>query len=774
MARSNFNPIVLNGMRIAALVLFGLVVFLLFLWSEGKSLAFSNRDYSERVSESYDYRFGRDRPFAPGNANTFNGEFIEGKDFVASARCASCHRDVHPQWADSAHARSFIEPFYQKNVQDLQREKNIAFTRHCESCHNPAALFSGALTDNPLVKERPFDKDGVSCIVCHSIEAVTGKGIGGYVMGQPAMIVDKAGNKLLNVTDQDITNDVEGHKRAVMRDLLKKPEFCGACHKSQVPKELNDYKFMRAFMVADEYQRSSFAKETPHPFYTREKETCNSCHMKRVPTEKFDVSVKNDTIVSHRFAAANTAIPMVFNSKRQFDEVVSFLQDDKVAVDIFAITRREGGNGKPKLYAPLNRKSFKVKGGDDIVVDVVVSNKNIGHSFPPELRDFYEAFVEFSVSDADGKILFKSGVIKPNGKLEDAAHSYKTHLVFADGKLNDLHHIWRTKVVGYNNLIQSGRSDVARYGFSIPEGYEGDLKLSASVRYRRFTRVFSDYVFGRDVNLPIVDMAKASETIVVGEKTKPAGDVDEKNDWRRWNNYGIALLDNKQFPQAADAFDEVIDFKNDYRTVAYTNKALALMEIGAWREASQLVSKSLKAEPDNLRSLFQQARIDKTFGRLDEAEEKFKKVLETYPDDRNSLQQLGELSKVRAETADEESREAKLQRAADYFEQILRIDPEDLSAIYNMMLITRKLGDRDGAYKYSELFKDQKDDTQVAYIAADFLEENSEIGNESRPFHLHRLAPYSPESEFSQYPLIEDLLWTGPMTTSADFESNGK
>src|SRR5205807_2751204 len=31
------------------------------------------------------------------------------------------------------------------------------------------------------------------------------------------------------------------HERALMSDLLKKPEFCAACHKSQVPQELNNY-----------------------------------------------------------------------------------------------------------------------------------------------------------------------------------------------------------------------------------------------------------------------------------------------------------------------------------------------------------------------------------------------------------------------------------------------------------------------------------------------------------------------------------------------------
>ena len=112
--------------------------------------------------------------------------------------------------------------------------------------------------------------------------------------------------RLLDVTDQEILDDVPSHRRAMMRPLLKDAAFCSACHKSQVPHELNDYKFLRAFAVADEYQQSSFSKESPHPFYTRDLETCSSCHMKKEPAPLFDVSAKNGVLSSHRWAASNT------------------------------------------------------------------------------------------------------------------------------------------------------------------------------------------------------------------------------------------------------------------------------------------------------------------------------------------------------------------------------------------------------------------------------------------------------------------------------------
>lgn len=727
-------------------------------------------DYSDLVASSYDFRFGKDKPFSPSNATTFDGKFIPAKDFTSAARCAACHTDIHPQWADSAHAKSFVEPFYQKNVLDLQREKNIAFTRHCESCHNPIALFSGALTDKPQVKDRSFDTEGVSCIVCHSIESVSGRGIGGYVMGQPALIEYQDGRKIIDATDEDIVNDIDGHKRAMMRDLLKKPEFCAGCHKSQVPKELNGYKFLRAFMVGDEYQRSSFSGETPHSFYKRDKETCNSCHMPRLPSEYYDVSAKNNTVISHRFAAANTAIPLVYGNKRQFEEVVGFLQDDKLKIDIFALKRQAKGSDESKLIAPLNRSSFQIRRGDTLTADVVITNKNVGHSFPPELRDFYEAYVEFDVQDAEGKTMFKSGFINPQGFLDESAHNYKTYLLFEDGKLNDLHHIWRTKIVGQNSQIHSGRSDVTRFRFNLPDEYSGLISVSARLRYRRFTKVFSDYVIGRSENLPIVTMAETKEQIIIGGQTlAQTRRSDAPADWWRWNNYGIALLDNKRFPEAADAFDEVIGFKNEYRPTAYTNKALALMQMGGWKEADKLVEKSLELDAANLRSLFQKARINKVFSKLDEAEVLFQKVLAKYPNDRDTLQQLGELAKLRSESVPKEGRLEQLEIARGYFQRILEIDPEDLSAVYNLMLIYQKLGERALSAEKALQFKDLKADTQVDYLAADFLERESIIGNESRPFHVHQLELFDPALEIGSYPSIAGIDWTRSFVTTADY-----
>ena len=715
------------------LVLAGLAGALPFLsgHAQTKSTA-AEAEYTAQILQNYDLKFGPN-PFAPSNATTTTGTFIPGDMFVSAKRCGTCHTDAHAQWRQSAHANAFREPFYQKNVKDIQNQKGLEYTRHCESCHNPAALFTGALTKNSHVK-RPFDEDGVSCIACHSIQAANSRGIGGYVMGEPALLVKEDGTRLLaGVTDQQILDDIPSHRRAMMRPLLKQPEFCGACHKSQVPRELNDYKFLRAFMVADELQQSSFSKESPHPFYVRDKETCNTCHMKREAAPLFDVSAKNGTLVSHRWAAANTAIPTYYKWQDQLDAVSKFLADDKLGVDIFAIRRKPAGGGAEELIAPLNHSSYTISKGDRLTAEVVITNKNIGHSFPPELRDFYEAYVEFVVSDDGGKILYQSGFIKPDGYLDEAAHNYKTYLVKADGSFNDKHHIWRTRIFAQNNQIQSGRSDVARYQFKVAENLSGVLHLTARVRYRRFTRVFSDYSLGKSADYPIVTMATAEYLMQIGPNQPLPADPNNKTaapDWRRWNNYGIAALDQRQYPVAIEAFTRAAELDEKYRPMALINRAIANIELEQYDEAAAILDGVVKANPNLARALFQQARIFEKRGQLDQAEANIRQVLAMFPRDRMSLQQLGELCKIKRD----------YDEALDCFQKILAIDPEDAGAHYNLMLIYRKVGRTDDAKREAKIFADLKDDPGALSLANQFLHKHPEMSNESVYWHVHDLS----------------------------------
>src|SRR2546427_10891893 len=170
--------------RLACLVLISLAVT---VFIRGRQVAANpdndgnQKTYATEIAKTYDFKFGPN-PFSPGNATTTTGTFIPGEMFVPAKRCGTCHTDAHAQWRQSAHGNAFREQFYQKNDKDLQSQKGIEFTRHCESLHNPAALFTDTLTKNSHVNG-PFDDDEMSCISCHSIQSTDGHGIDGYDPG---------------------------------------------------------------------------------------------------------------------------------------------------------------------------------------------------------------------------------------------------------------------------------------------------------------------------------------------------------------------------------------------------------------------------------------------------------------------------------------------------------------------------------------------------------------------------------------------------------------
>ncbi len=119
--------------------------------------------------------------------------------------------------------------------------------------------------------------------------------------------------------------------------------------------------------------------------------------MKRNPITHPDYGAKNGTLVSHRWLAGNTAVPFYYGFDEQLNKTIDFLRSGNyLNVDIFAL-RKAGSND---LIAPLGRIAYNLAPKDMVEAYVVVQNKNIGHSLIPEVRDLYEAWVEFTVTDS--------------------------------------------------------------------------------------------------------------------------------------------------------------------------------------------------------------------------------------------------------------------------------------------------------------------------------------------------------------------------------------
>jgi hypothetical protein len=75
--------------KIAILAIFLLFGAAFFGFDYVQSNKLTANEYHARISETYDFRFGEDRPFAPWNATTFNGKFIKGEDVISRQRFVS-------------------------------------------------------------------------------------------------------------------------------------------------------------------------------------------------------------------------------------------------------------------------------------------------------------------------------------------------------------------------------------------------------------------------------------------------------------------------------------------------------------------------------------------------------------------------------------------------------------------------------------------------------------------------------------------------------------
>jgi tetratricopeptide (TPR) repeat protein len=681
--------------------------------------------YADKVRGTYNYPFGKDKLSAPGNAATEGGDFLNPDTFLSAEYCGHCHQEAYHQWRQALHSNSFRTPFYRQSVNILIRTKGIEFARHCDSCHNPVAVLGGALNTNSP-QDRLFDRDGLTCTTCHSIQSVKSKlGNGGFVMAVPAAMVDENGNRISGmVPDSEILAHLDRHSKAVMQDILHTPEFCASCHKANLPPTLNEYKWIRAFTAYDEWQNSKFSNRNPLTFYTADFTTCQGCHMKRSPNDLPEPGSKNGTFASHRWLAGNTAVPFYYGFNEQLDKTIEFLRTGNyLNVDIFGLKI----GSSDKLVAPLGTVPFSVHAGDDLEAWVVIQNKNIGHSLIPEVRDLYEAWTQFSAFDANGTKIYESGFLKPDGMLEPGAHSFTNRPVNVVGEFVDNHVVSSIHSVAYDNTVAAGRSALVRYRFALPPGVKGPITLQARVNYRHLRQSYLNNIFGADhPAYPVVEIATRSRAINIGENPSTSPLATDNEDWMRWNNLGIGLLDQLQHADAINAFEQVIRLRPEYKD-GYINVGLTYIDWEKYDEARGPLEKALALKPNDARALYYLALVERR-ARHPEAEiADLEKVVAQFPESRDARRELG-ISYYQGHRADD---------AIQQFKALQAIDPDDLAAHYNLAILYRRKGMKHQSEVEAAQYAIKRIDPGAPTYSLDFLRKHPEISTESVPWHVH-------------------------------------
>jgi Tfp pilus assembly protein PilF len=752
---------------------------------------------------------GAKGPFFPSSAQVYGGQKIPSKFFMESDSCKRCHEDVYKQWYSSAHHfSSFNNQWYRKSIEYMQDVVGTRPSKWCGGCHDPAVLYAGKM-DTPIkqIVHTPEAQAGLGCMMCHAIADVKSTmGQGDFYLEYPKLHELAASKNPAVRTMHDFLTKLnpEPHRRVFLKPFMRDQtaEFCSSCHKVHLDVPVNHYRWIRGFNEYDNWQASAVSGQGARSFYYPPKpQGCADCHMPLEPSN--DMGNVAGKVHSHRFPAANTALPTANEDAEQLKATVDFLTSGALTVDIFALSpaRAEvkagaiaqhevsttfavgeeaeakvtpGSEGEAlPVTAPLDRVQPAVRRGDTVRVDVVVRTKRVGHFFPGGTVDAYDTWLELKGVDERGQLVFWSGRAEDNGKgpVEKGAHFYRSLQVDAHGNPINKRNAWATRAVVYVRLIPPGAADTVHFRMKIPSasGAVGNkITLTARLCYRKFSwwgtqfsftgvpdpsqpnaGVTPDYDDRKFVltgslqgvsaktektpDLPIVTVAQneiSLDVLPAGASAPQPRTEIKKEDWQRWNDYGIGLLMQGDLKAAQAAFEKVTE-ADPQNPDGWVNIGRAALQEGDVARARAVLEKALALSPDLARAHFFYAGVLRQEGNYDGAAQHLATVLAQYPRDRVALNNLGRVLFL----------ERKYSDAVKTLQKVLAIDPEDLQAHYNLMLCYNGLGDEKMAKEHQARYLRFKADEASQAITGPYRQLNPEDNNERQGIHEHVSVP---------------------------------
>jgi len=427
------------------------------------------------LPSDYSYVYGPDRPFAPSLARTASGGAYDARSLAGSAGCGTggCHDRIYREWEVSAHRYSGMDAAFQK-VQSVMAEQNgPESTRYCGGCHDPISLFSG--TKNIMVKDLTSlagIKEGISCVACHAIKETDVKGNAAYVMTQPDRymyeLADTLGMPRL-VRDFLIRAYPRQHVRSLQHKLFKSAEFCAACHKQFIDKEINKVGWVQLQNQFDNWRKSRWN----HPGDAAKTVECRECHMPLTTTYDpangddldYNRSPKDGRHRSHRFLGANQWMPAVLKLPGADEHIRMTEQWLRGEIDVpeIATKWRTGAAVPVTVIAP-----DEAKAGDLLTIQAVLTNNKVGHDFPTGPLDIIQAWVELTVTDQTGRVIFQQGQRDSANFIAPGSFMLKAEPIDQYGNLIDRHNLWEMVGVRYRRSIFPGFSDKEEFSFICP------------------------------------------------------------------------------------------------------------------------------------------------------------------------------------------------------------------------------------------------------------------------------------------------------------------
>ncbi len=720
--------------------------------------------------------------FYPSLARTASGEFISPRVLMNDEYCKECHEDSHETWAVSAHRfASFNNPVYFFSVQEtrqvaLERDGSVQAARFCAGCHDPVVFFGGKFDDPDFDEVNdPTGQAGITCTVCHAISNVNSvRGNGDYTIDEPVhypfAFSDNAALGWIN--RQLVKAKPEFHKKTFLKPLHHTEEFCGTCHKVHIPVELNHYKFLRGQNHYDSFLLSGVSGHGVASFYypDQAESSCNGCHMELLPSDQFSAQDFDDSGVTkihdHQFPSANTAILDLLDQPESAIARHAEFNEGVMRVDIFGV--KEGGTIDGELTAPIRPEVPALQPGETYLLETVIRTVEMGHHFTQGTTDSNEVWLDVTVRSGES-ILGRSGGLEEDGTVDPWAHFVNAYVLDRHGQRIERRNVQDIFVPLYDHQIPPGAADVVHFRLEVPPDAQESITVDVALQYRKFDTALMQHIYGEDFDneLPVMTLARDSVTFPIsGSMTAlpvEASPLSVVPEWQRWNDYGIGLLrkggtSKGELRQAEAAFARVEDLG---RPDGPLNLARVYVAQGTVQDrAIAALERAATFEPPApaWSVAWFTGLVNKQNGYLDEAIANFESILalddeETrrrgfdFSRDYRLLNELGQTIFERAKQERGASRRAektaRLEAARDVFLEVLQLDPENVTAHFNLDLIYKQLGEAEKAAEHFRLYQTYRPDDnardraiaahRAAHPAADHAAEAITIYDLHRP-----------------------------------------
>tara|TARA_R100000027_G_scaffold62209_2_gene54177 strand:+ start:8605 stop:10647 length:2043 start_codon:yes stop_codon:yes gene_type:complete len=407
-------------------------------------------------------------------ADTAHLYLMTQEKFPSAMACSVCHPNHFEQWSASGHAYAQISPIFNAMQGTFIERSGGTNGDFCIRCHTPV----GMALEEPLFtaneNRSAVSREGVTCVVCHRVNDEYGR-VSGRFPVQEGPIYDKMYGPLTDTVIKEVIERYyvspepgakEGaepiHSGTEKISVFQKPVFCGMCH------DVNSQNGFRLETAFTQFLNSPAAEKG---------QSCQDCHMGKVPGQPLsgfhkgpaaviggqptaeqrltdhsfhgpDYSIVHAGVFPHSAGATelaafgdwfdfdyqagwgSTSFEALHAGKTEFPDAwksKSKRVKARVIIDSQIKRLKTFNIGRMQLLRRgYQFREFELLQNDEdgIEFEVTIQNGTDGHAVPTGFDAERVVFVQVTVTDQEGNVVFVSGDRDPNGDLRDGLSRY--------------------------------------------------------------------------------------------------------------------------------------------------------------------------------------------------------------------------------------------------------------------------------------------------------------------------------------------------------------